>query len=86
MSVKTVLIAAGGTGGHLFPAAAFTEEMRARGWRVQLMTDARGRRYAENFPADGVEDVPAATIEWKNPVNAARAALTEATEPGIERP
>jgi UDP-N-acetylglucosamine--N-acetylmuramyl-(pentapeptide) pyrophosphoryl-undecaprenol N-acetylglucosamine transferase len=72
---KTVLIAAGGTGGHLFPAAAFGEEMRARGWRVVLMTDARGRDFAQGFPADAVEDVPAATIQGANPLKAAAAAL-----------
>ncbi|MBL8551149.1 MAG: undecaprenyldiphospho-muramoylpentapeptide beta-N-acetylglucosaminyltransferase [Hyphomonadaceae bacterium] len=65
---KTLLIAAGGTGGHMFPAAAFAEEMRKRGWKVVLMTDARGRRYTANFPADSIEDVPAATIQSKNPV------------------
>lgn len=75
MAQKRVLIAAGGTGGHLFPAAAFAEEMRARGWAVTLMTDERGRRYAENFPADGVEDVPAATIQGADPFKAAAAAL-----------
>jgi UDP-N-acetylglucosamine--N-acetylmuramyl-(pentapeptide) pyrophosphoryl-undecaprenol N-acetylglucosamine transferase len=67
MSKKIVLIAAGGTGGHLFPAAAFAEEMFRRGWRVMLMTDVRGRRYAENFPAERIEDVPAASIS-ANPV------------------
>ncbi|PZO47361.1 MAG: UDP-N-acetylglucosamine--N-acetylmuramyl-(pentapeptide) pyrophosphoryl-undecaprenol N-acetylglucosamine transferase, partial [Alphaproteobacteria bacterium] len=46
MAKKVVVIAAGGTGGHLFPAAAFAEEMFRRNWRVILMTDARGRRYA----------------------------------------
>ncbi len=61
MSKKLVVIAAGGTGGHLFPAAAFAEEMRQRGWRVVLMTDARGRRYAEHFPAEHIEDVAAAS-------------------------
>jgi UDP-N-acetylglucosamine--N-acetylmuramyl-(pentapeptide) pyrophosphoryl-undecaprenol N-acetylglucosamine transferase len=62
MAKKVVVIAAGGTGGHLFPAAAFAEEMRQRDWRVVLMTDARGRRYAEGFPAERIEDVPAASI------------------------
>ena len=72
---RTVLVAAGGTGGHLFPAAAFAGEMRTRGWRVVLMTDERGRRYAEGFPADAIEDVPAATIQGVNPFKAANAAM-----------
>lgn len=46
-----LLIAAGGTGGHMFPAQALAEEMLARGWRVKLSTDARGARYAGGFPA-----------------------------------
>ncbi|MGD9967722.1 MAG: undecaprenyldiphospho-muramoylpentapeptide beta-N-acetylglucosaminyltransferase [Hyphomonadaceae bacterium] len=74
MTKKIVVIAAGGTGGHLFPAAAFAEEMFRRGWRVVLMTDARGRRYAEGFPAERVEDVPAATLS-ANPITAIPAAL-----------
>jgi UDP-N-acetylglucosamine--N-acetylmuramyl-(pentapeptide) pyrophosphoryl-undecaprenol N-acetylglucosamine transferase len=46
-----LLIAAGGTGGHMFPAQALAEAMVAKGWRVRLSTDARGARYAGNFPA-----------------------------------
>lgn len=46
-----LLIAAGGTGGHMFPAQALAEAMIARGWRVKLSTDARGARYAGGFPA-----------------------------------
>ncbi len=46
-----LLIAAGGTGGHMFPAQALAEAMVARGWRVTLTTDARGARYAGGFPA-----------------------------------
>ena len=69
MSKKIVVIAAGGTGGHLFPAAAFAEEMFRRNWRVMLMTDVRGRRYAEGFPAERIEDVPAASLS-ANPITA----------------
>lgn len=56
-----VIIGAGGTGGHMFPAAAFAEEMRARGWAVGLVSDDRGLRYAETFPADWKEEVRAAS-------------------------
>ncbi len=45
-----LIIAAGGTGGHMFPAQALAEEMLARGWRVKLSTDARGNRYSAGFP------------------------------------
>ena len=74
MSKKIVVIAAGGTGGHLFPAAAFAEEMFRRDWRVFLMTDARGRRYAEGFPAERIDDVPAASLSL-NPITAIPASL-----------
>ncbi|NVJ94209.1 UDP-N-acetylglucosamine--N-acetylmuramyl-(pentapeptide) pyrophosphoryl-undecaprenol N-acetylglucosamine transferase [Marivivens sp.] len=54
MAKPLLVIAAGGTGGHMFPAQALAEAMLAKGWRVQLTTDARGARYAGGFP-DAVE-------------------------------
>lgn len=58
-----LLIAAGGTGGHMFPAQALAEVMLARGWRVKLSTDARGARYAGGFPtAVTVEQTTSATF------------------------
>jgi UDP-N-acetylglucosamine--N-acetylmuramyl-(pentapeptide) pyrophosphoryl-undecaprenol N-acetylglucosamine transferase len=56
VSAPLLVIAAGGTGGHLFPAQALAEEMLSRGWRVHLATDDRGLRYAGGFP-DEVERV-----------------------------
>ncbi|KUF09159.1 UDP-N-acetylglucosamine--N-acetylmuramyl-(pentapeptide) pyrophosphoryl-undecaprenol N-acetylglucosamine transferase [Pseudoponticoccus marisrubri] len=45
-----LVMAAGGTGGHMFPAQALAELMLRRGWRVKLSTDARGARYTGGFP------------------------------------
>ena len=53
LTAPLLVIAAGGTGGHMFPAQALAEEMLARGWRVRLATDARGARYAGGFPDGG---------------------------------
>lgn len=42
-----ILIAAGGTGGHMFPALALGRALLARGRAVAVLTDRRGARYAE---------------------------------------
>ena len=59
-----LLIAAGGTGGHMFPAQALAETMLARGWRVKLSTDPRGARYTGGFP-DGtvIEELSSAKMK-----------------------
>ncbi len=63
MSAPLLLIAAGGTGGHMFPAQALAEAMLAKGWRVKLSTDARGARYTGGFPkAVQIEEVSSATF------------------------
>lgn len=43
----TIALAAGGTGGHLFPAEALAREWLARGGRVVICTDTRGARYTQ---------------------------------------
>jgi len=50
MTAPLLVIAAGGTGGHMFPAQALAEAMLNKGWRVKLPTDARGARYTGGFP------------------------------------
>lgn len=68
MTGKLLLIAAGGTGGHMFPAQALAEAMLARGWRVVLSTDERGARYAGGFPAGvKVQRVSSATFSRGGP-------------------
>ena len=49
-AVRPIVIAAGGTGGHFFPAEALAAELVERGHRVALMTDARAAvRLPESF-------------------------------------
>jgi len=54
----TIVLAAGGTGGHLFPAQALAGVLARRGWRIVVMTDARFANYATQFPGAAIETVP----------------------------
>ena len=49
-----VVLAAGGTGGHLFPAAALGGELMIRGWGVVLLTDRRGAKSAQQAMAASI--------------------------------
>ena len=75
--MRSILLAAGGTGGHLFPAFALAEELGRRGYAVDLVTDMRGDRYGTGFPARAVYRIPSATPGNKrNPVTLARTGFT----------
>lgn len=59
--MTTIVLSAGGTGGHLFPAQALAAELMRRGRRIVLMTDARGRNYESAFPGACIATVPSAS-------------------------
>jgi UDP-N-acetylglucosamine--N-acetylmuramyl-(pentapeptide) pyrophosphoryl-undecaprenol N-acetylglucosamine transferase len=72
---RLAVVAAGGTGGHLFPAQALAEALIARGWRVVLATDTRGATYAGAFPAEERIALSAATFRQGDPLDMARAGV-----------
>ena len=67
-----ILLAAGGTGGHLFPAEALGTALMTRGLRVRLMTDARALRYSGLFSKDMIDVVPSETVRGRSPWALAR--------------
>jgi UDP-N-acetylglucosamine--N-acetylmuramyl-(pentapeptide) pyrophosphoryl-undecaprenol N-acetylglucosamine transferase len=72
----SAMLAAGGTGGHLFPAFALAQELDRRGIPVDLVTDMRGDRYGPGFPARQIYQVPSATIAQRSPLGLASTACT----------
>src|SRR5580704_3351896 len=66
-----ILLAAGGTGGHLFPAEALGVELIRRGYRVRLVTDERALRYSGLFSKDTIDVVPSETVRGRNPLSLA---------------
>lgn len=55
IATTAIALAAGGTGGHLFPAEALARELMRRGHRVVVHTEARGAAYAQAL--HGIEHV-----------------------------
>ncbi len=66
--MSTIVLSAGGTGGHLFPAQALAAELASRGRKIVVMTDARGTAYQTQFPGAAIEIVPAATFADRSKV------------------
>ena len=75
MSAPLILLTAGGTGGHLFPAEALANALKASGARVALATDKRANAYAGSFPADEIVEIPSATPSGRSLPQMAKAAL-----------
>jgi UDP-N-acetylglucosamine--N-acetylmuramyl-(pentapeptide) pyrophosphoryl-undecaprenol N-acetylglucosamine transferase len=78
-----ILLAAGGTGGHLFPAEALGVELMRRGLRVRLATDARALRYSGLFSKDMIDVVPSETVRGRTPWSLAYTGIMLAVGTGV---
>ena len=65
-----VMVAAGGTGGHLFPAESLSAALAKRGIATALATDNRAAKYSEHFKSMYV--VPSETFRGRDPISIAR--------------
>lgn len=74
-SSHPIVIAAGGTGGHLFPAQALASELKRRGRRLILITDNRGEGFAQDFAGAEIAHIRAATFAGAGLMGRAKAAL-----------
>jgi UDP-N-acetylglucosamine--N-acetylmuramyl-(pentapeptide) pyrophosphoryl-undecaprenol N-acetylglucosamine transferase len=72
---KVAVVAAGGTGGHLFPAQALAEALIARGWTIVLASDERVAGLAQDFPAERRIGLSARTFRRGDVIGMARAGL-----------
>lgn len=75
MTGRAIVLATGGTGGHVFPAQALAEALGARGWRLMLVTDRRGAGYSGPLGALETHRISAAGVSGRGLFARAGAAL-----------
>lgn len=57
-----IVLASGGTGGHVIPARALADALIARGWKIALVTDRRGLAFGEHDANTEIHQIKAASL------------------------
>ncbi len=71
-SPNRIVLAAGGTGGHMFPAQALARELLDRGLTVALITDRRGGGFGPELPQVETHRISAAGLAGRGPLGKLR--------------
>ena len=66
MTKKKILIATGGTGGHVFPAYSLANYLSKKNYAVQISTDKRGLNYLKNYKNLNLIKIPSSPLVKKN--------------------
>lgn len=61
-NATTIFLCAGGTGGHMFPAIALAEDLKARGYRPVVLSDKRGLAYIDEGDME-VVTIPSSSLQ-----------------------
>ena len=66
MIKKKILIATGGTGGHIFPAYSLANNLTKKDYKVEITTDKRGLKYLKNYNNLTIKKIPSSPLIKKN--------------------
>ena len=66
MTKKKILIATGGTGGHIFPAYSLAKNLMKKNFSVKLTTELRGFNYLKNYENLDIKLLPSSPVVRKN--------------------
>ena len=68
MNKKKIIIATGGTGGHIFPAISLAQYLSKKNFEVEITTDIRGKKFFNEINFLEIKTISTATIFIKNPI------------------